>query len=98
MISAEEIVAYDRTLLSKMFPTLDASKTKIRSDDYLKNADIDFLLKTKVDSIDTAAKSVKLSDGSTVSYDKLCIATGSSPFKPRIPGIDLSNVHVLRSK
>ncbi len=38
-----------------------------------------------------------LSDGTTVSYDKLCIATGASPFKPRIKGIDFENVQVLRS-
>jgi NAD(P)H-nitrite reductase large subunit len=40
---------------------------------------------------------VTLSDGTTVSYDKLCIATGASPFKPRIKGIDFENVQVLRS-
>jgi len=26
----------------------------------------------------------------------LCIATGASPFKPPVKGVDLDNVHVLR--
>ena len=39
------------------------------------------------------AKSVTLADGSTRSYDKLLIATGSHPVSPPIPGLDLPQVH-----
>ena len=97
VISAEDMVAYDRTLLTKVLPAGDASKFKLRSDEFLKNADIDFKLSTKVESVDTKAKSLTLSDGTVLSYDKLCIATGASPIKPRVPGIDYKNVFVLRS-
>lgn len=97
VISAEDIVAYDRTLLTKVLPTGDATKFKLRSDDFLKNADIDFILSTRADSVDTNTKTVKLSNGETIHYDKLCIATGTSPFKPRVPGMDFKNVFVLRS-
>jgi nitrite reductase (NADH) large subunit len=38
-----------------------------------------------------------LSNGETIHYDKLCIATGSSPFKPRVNGMDYKNVFVVRS-
>ena len=44
-------------------------------------------------AVDSSAKTVALSDGSTESYDKLLIATGSHPIRPPIPGIDLPNVH-----
>jgi nitrite reductase/ring-hydroxylating ferredoxin subunit len=47
VISAEDIVSYDRTLLTKVLPTGDATKFKLRSDDFLKDADIDFKLKTR---------------------------------------------------
>jgi NADPH-dependent 2,4-dienoyl-CoA reductase/sulfur reductase-like enzyme len=97
VISAEDIVAYDRTLLTKVLPTGDATKFKLRGDDFLKNADIDFLLSTRAESVDTTAKTVKLSNGETIHYDKLCIATGTSPFRPRVQGIDYKNVFVLRS-
>lgn len=66
VIAAEDMVAYDRTLLTKVLPSGDASKFKLRSDEFLKNADIDFKLGTKAESVDTAAKSVKLSDGTTI--------------------------------
>ena len=48
VISAEDMVPYDRTLLTKVLPTGDASKFKLRSDEFLKNADIDYKLSTRV--------------------------------------------------
>jgi NAD(P)H-nitrite reductase large subunit len=92
------MVAYDRTLLTKVLPTGDASKFKLRSDDFLKSADIDFMLSTSVTSLDTTSKTLHLSSGNSLTYDKLCIATGTSPFKPHsIQGINHENVFVLRS-
>ena len=44
-------------------------------------------------AIDTAARTVALDDGSSVRYDRLLIATGSSPASPPIPGIDSAGVH-----
>jgi len=46
-----------------------------------------------VDSIDTASKAVKLADGATLPYDKLLIATGASPVRPPVEGLDLPGVH-----
>jgi len=43
--------------------------------------------------IDTGRKQVHLEDGSSLPYDRLLIATGSSPVRPPIPGMDLPNVH-----
>jgi len=91
------MVAYDRTLLTKVLPTGDASKFKLRSEDFLKTADIDFKLSTRVESVDTNNKTLHLSDGTTLAFDKLCISTGTSPIRPRVAGMDYSNVFVLRS-
>ena len=44
-------------------------------------------------SVDSGARSVQLDDGTTLAFDRLLIATGSSPFAPPIPGIDLPGVH-----
>jgi NADPH-dependent 2,4-dienoyl-CoA reductase/sulfur reductase-like enzyme len=44
-------------------------------------------------SVDTGARTVTLDDGSTLAYDKLLIATGSSPSNPPIPGIHSPGVH-----
>ncbi|HEX9771454.1 MAG TPA: FAD-dependent oxidoreductase [Kiloniellales bacterium] len=46
-----------------------------------------------VKSVDAKAKILKLSGGKTCGYDKLLIATGASPVKPPIDGLDLPGVH-----
>ena len=50
------------------------------------------LLEAKVTKIDTDAKSLSLSNGNAVNYDKLIIATGSKPNKFGWPGQDLEGV------
>ncbi|HMN92253.1 MAG TPA: FAD-dependent oxidoreductase [Hydrogenophaga sp.] len=44
-------------------------------------------------SVDAQGRRVALSDGNTLSFDRLLIATGSSPATPPIPGIDGPGVH-----
>lgn len=46
-----------------------------------------------VTHLDADAKSVACADGSSVSYDKLLIATGATPIKPPIEGLDSPGVH-----
>ena len=48
-------------------------------------------------AIDLGAHTVSLPDGSTVRYDKLLLATGSTPRRPPIPGADADGVHYLRT-
>jgi NAD(P)H-nitrite reductase large subunit len=42
--------------------------------------------------IDAAAKEVELADGSRLAWDRLLLATGSTPARPPIPGMELPNV------
>ena len=50
------------------------------------------LVQQKVDKVDSSTRQVTLADGSSRSYDKLLIATGSRPISPPIPGLDLPQV------
>jgi NAD(P)H-nitrite reductase large subunit len=43
-------------------------------------------------SVDTKARTVLLESGESLAYDRLLIATGSTPNRPPIPGIDLPAV------
>ena len=51
------------------------------------------LLRGRAVRLDCAAHKVALEDGSSVAYDRLLIATGSSPATPPIPGIAGAGVH-----
>ncbi|MCG7924877.1 MAG: FAD-dependent oxidoreductase [Candidatus Thiodiazotropha taylori] len=46
-----------------------------------------------VKRVDPQSRRVVLESGSEVEYDRLLIATGATPLKPPIPGIDLPGVH-----
>jgi len=54
---------------------------------------IDLLRGVRATGLDAAQRSLTLSDGNTLGFDTLLIATGSSPATPPIPGINGPGVH-----
>jgi 3-phenylpropionate/trans-cinnamate dioxygenase ferredoxin reductase subunit len=62
---------------------------------YADNA-IDLRLGNPVTGLDVSAKTVTTADGEVLDFDKLVIATGSSPRLLEVPGADLDGVHYLR--
>jgi NADPH-dependent 2,4-dienoyl-CoA reductase/sulfur reductase-like enzyme len=66
IISADNIVPYDRTLLTKVLATGDATKFKLRDENFLAQYDIDIKLNTRADNVDTHTKTVTLHDGSKI--------------------------------
>lgn len=57
---------------------------------------VDLRFGYEVLSIDRAAHSVRDSSGKVQPYSKLILATGSKPYIPDIPGIELDGVYTLR--
>ncbi|MBO68306.1 MAG: FAD-dependent oxidoreductase [Acidiferrobacteraceae bacterium] len=51
------------------------------------------ILQERVSTISTDNRSVRLESGNVEAYDRLLIATGSSPTSPPIDGVDLPGVH-----
>lgn len=51
------------------------------------------LRRGRAKTLDSVARTVTLEDGSMLGFDRLLIATGSSPMRPPIPGIDSPGVH-----
>lgn len=51
------------------------------------------MVQDRVTAVDANNHSVTLAKGGSRSYDRLLIATGSTPIKPPIPGMDLDGVH-----
>ena len=58
---------------------------------------VDVMLNKYVDGVDTVSKTVHTSDGEQFEYDRLLIATGTSPFIPDIPGSRLPSVVGVRN-
>jgi NAD(P)H-nitrite reductase large subunit len=51
------------------------------------------IVHAQAQSVDAAARSVKLDNGDTLKFDRLLIATGSRPASPPISGMDLPGIH-----
>lgn len=99
LISAEEQLPYERPPLSKehLFGKKTLVEFTVESPQWYRDHHIDIQLGTTVTGLDPAAKTVTLPDDSTLHYDKLALATGSSPRKLPIPGADAPNVYTLRT-
>lgn len=96
VISNEKILPYDRTLLSKALANADGTKFLLRQKSFLDAAYIDYWLGEHVKSINKEAKSVTLTSGDSISYDKLLLATGSSSRKTTNEGSELPGIFSLR--
>jgi 3-phenylpropionate/trans-cinnamate dioxygenase ferredoxin reductase subunit len=98
IVSAEKHLPYDRPPLSKDV-LHDTGKglhdVLLRPAEFYADNDIALVLGTAAQSLDTAARTVTLTDDRVLDYDELVIATGLEP--RRIPSLDLAGVRVLRS-
>jgi 3-phenylpropionate/trans-cinnamate dioxygenase ferredoxin reductase subunit len=99
LFAGEEHLPYERPPLSKEYL---AGKKKLdeftaQSAAWYRDHRVDLRLGTTVSSLDPDAHLVGLPDGSTVHYDKLLLATGSSSRRLPIPGADAYGVLYLRT-
>jgi 3-phenylpropionate/trans-cinnamate dioxygenase ferredoxin reductase component len=99
LFAEEEQLPYERPPLSKEYLAgkKSLSDFTVQNADWYRDHNVDLRLGTRVSSLDPAAHTVGLPDGSTVSYDKLLLATGSASKRPPIPGSDAAGVHYLRT-
>ncbi len=89
IVSDESHHTYSRPLISYLLQgKTTEEKMKYRGNDFYTVNNCKLLLNTKVTKIDPQEKEVTLHTGSKLSYDKLLVATGSSPFIVPIPGLD----------
>lgn len=95
LVCRENYLPYDRVKVSKAMD-FEIEKAEFRTDKYYKDHDITVLKGIKAIGVDTSAKTVSLSDGKQIPYDKLFIATGCKPRKLNNPGSSLKNVLVLK--
>ncbi|WP_273736125.1 NAD(P)/FAD-dependent oxidoreductase [Mycolicibacterium septicum] len=99
LFAAEDQLPYERPPLSKEYL---AGKKKL--DDFTvdpaswyRDHNVELRLGTEVTAVNAAEHTLALPDGTTVGFDKLLLATGSSSRRPPIPGSDAAGVHYLRT-
>ncbi|MEV6159090.1 FAD-dependent oxidoreductase [Nonomuraea sp. NPDC052129] len=94
LVGQEPHLPYDRPPLSKevLAGSWPAERVFLRDPARLDALGAEFILGRRAERLDTAARTVDLDDGRTLSYDTLVIATGLSPRRPPFLG-DLADVH-----
>jgi nitrite reductase (NADH) large subunit len=97
VFGAEPYGNYNRILLS---PVLSGEKTvddiMLNGDDWYAKNNIRLFKSREIVAIDRAKRMVQTADGFACSYDRLLLATGSSPFIVPVPGKDLPGVVTFR--
>ena len=74
----------------------DYKKLVIRTPEEFKKTGVDVKLKTRVEAVDPGRGSVRLSDGTTLLYDILVMATGAEATRLGLPGEDMEGVFFFR--
>ncbi|MDE2265307.1 MAG: FAD-dependent oxidoreductase [Alphaproteobacteria bacterium] len=99
MIGDEPFAPYQRPPLSKAYlmGTLERARLFLKPETFYREANCELILGVSVRVIDRKARTVALTDGRTLSYDMLLLATGTRVRRIKCPGADLAGIHYLRS-
>lgn len=99
MFGDEPRLPYLRPPLSKEYLRGESpfDKTLVHPPAWYDEQRVELNLATPVRAIDSATHEVVLADGHRLAFDRLLIATGSSPRRLTIPGNDLAGVQYLRT-
>ncbi|MGB3613427.1 MAG: FAD-dependent oxidoreductase [Elainellaceae cyanobacterium] len=100
MITAEDELPYDRTMLSKQYLSGDASAEALplRSPEFYQAHDIDVKVGSRVTEVLAQEKQLTFDDGATLAYDALLLATGGKAKLPPLDGVELDGVYKLHNQ
>ena len=97
LVCDEPHLPYDRVRLSELLISGEpADALRLRPDEWYEDNGIR-IIRGRAAWCRPEQKLIGLYDGTLVSYDRVCVATGSRPLMPPIPGIDLPGVHPFRA-
>ena len=100
IIDRDPAFPYHRPPMSKAYLTSDESieKYMLKSADAYEKEEITLMLGVGVEKLDTGLCRLSLSNGESVQYTKLILATGASPILPPIDGISTArHLYTLRT-
>lgn len=98
LIGDEDELPYERPPLSKgyLLGKEERANAYVHERSWYDEQRIELRLGTRVTAVDRSAHEVELAGGERVGYDKLLLATGSTPRRLTMPGGDLDGVLYLR--
>jgi 3-phenylpropionate/trans-cinnamate dioxygenase ferredoxin reductase subunit len=98
LVSAEAERPYERPPLSKgyMLGSDERDSAFVHPESWYAEHDVDLRLGTRATALDPTAYEVTLDGGERLRYEKLLLATGSTPRRLDVPGSDLDAVLYLR--
>jgi nitrite reductase (NADH) large subunit len=97
VIGDEPRPAYNRVLLSSLLAgDVDEDAIELAPRDWWREQGVSTLFGRRVTSVDRATKTIALSDGVTLPYSKLVLATGSQAIRLPSPGMTLPGVITFR--
>jgi len=89
IVSSEPYHTYSRPLISYFLKgKVDREHMQYRASDFYETNNIELLSGVAATKVDPQSRQVTLADGRTINYDKLLVATGSSPFTPEYVGLE----------
>jgi 3-phenylpropionate/trans-cinnamate dioxygenase ferredoxin reductase subunit len=98
LVGDEPFAPYQRPPLSKAYlmGTMERERLFLKPDAFYTEAHCTLRLGVAATAIDRTTKTVKLSDGKSLGYDKLLLATGSRVRNIKCVGAELAGIHYLR--
>jgi nitrite reductase (NADH) large subunit len=93
----ESRAAYDRVHLSDFFAGRKASELALADAAWYRERGIALRLGESVLQVDPERRELYTSRGRIQAFDRLVLATGSAPFVPPLPGVELEGVFVYRT-
>ena len=99
LVGREPDLPYNRPPCSKGYLQGKESReeTLFRPPEWYDEQQVDVLARVSVKSVDLSERSVELSDGQEVSFEKALFATGSGVRRLSVPGAELEGIHYLRT-
>jgi len=97
LITNEPHLPYERTVLTKNI-LKTADELLMRPAEFYQKNDIEVMLNTTVSNLDSMTKEVTFAGGAKpMKFDKVLVATGSSPKKLPVAGYKIGNIFTVRT-
>ncbi len=100
LVTSEPHLPYDRPPLTKEYVRGEKPKEELgyAPPTFYQENKVATLLGVRAEKLDPATSTVALSNGDSVRYEKLFIATGGNPVKLDVPGANKKGIHYLRTQ